>query len=247
MTDNRRLTLWVAFGLVLLGGIGLDRLARRPPRAARGRAGPRLWAAAALGAAGRAGGRRPAEPGSARRAAGALRQGGRARRPGADPAVYRDRAERQVRQTLDFVPRYLGLAGGPAARAGRARRGAAARRLSRPRGPARPCSGLTLIDLFGFGFGLNPAIDAADDRPSSPVIAYLRRRSAGRAGSSASARSCRPTSLMRYGLADVRNYDSVELARSLDWFAPLYEPGRRGADQPARRSPGTGCSGPATG
>jgi hypothetical protein len=31
---------------------------------------------------------------------------------------------------------------------------------------------------------------------------------------------------MRFGLADARNYDSVELARSLAWFAPLYEPAR---------------------
>ena len=38
---------------------------------------------------------------------------------------------------------------------------------------------------------------------------------------------------MRYGLADARNYDSVELTRSLDWFAPLYEPGGRLADEPA--------------
>ena len=30
--------------------------------------------------------------------------------------------------------------------------------------------------------------------------------------------------LMRFGLCDIRNYDSVELARSLAWFAPLYEP-----------------------
>jgi len=30
--------------------------------------------------------------------------------------------------------------------------------------------------------------------------------------------------LMRYGLADVRDYDSIELARAWDWFAPLYEP-----------------------
>jgi hypothetical protein len=29
---------------------------------------------------------------------------------------------------------------------------------------------------------------------------------------------------MRFGLADARNYDSVELTRSLDWFEPLYEP-----------------------
>jgi hypothetical protein len=31
---------------------------------------------------------------------------------------------------------------------------------------------------------------------------------------------------MRFGLADARNYDSVELASSLAWFGPLYEPAR---------------------
>ena len=34
-----------------------------------------------------------------------------------------------------------------------------------------------------------------------------------------------PNVLMRFGLSDPRNYDSVEMARSLQWFAPLYEPG----------------------
>jgi hypothetical protein len=34
-----------------------------------------------------------------------------------------------------------------------------------------------------------------------------------------------PNVLMRYGLSDARNYDSIELERSLRWFAPLYEPG----------------------
>ena len=29
---------------------------------------------------------------------------------------------------------------------------------------------------------------------------------------------------MRYGLADARNYDSVELTRNLEWLAPLYDP-----------------------
>ncbi len=38
---------------------------------------------------------------------------------------------------------------------------------------------------------------------------------------------------MRYGLADARNYDSVELSRSLSWFAPLYEPG--GTSRTSRR------------
>ena len=35
VTDNRRLTLWVAFGLTLLGGIGLDQLGQSRPPAAR--------------------------------------------------------------------------------------------------------------------------------------------------------------------------------------------------------------------
>ena len=35
--------------------------------------------------------------------------------------------------------------------------------------------GLTLVDLFGFGLGLNPAIDPGDDHPEAPVVAYLRR------------------------------------------------------------------------
>jgi hypothetical protein len=29
---------------------------------------------------------------------------------------------------------------------------------------------------------------------------------------------------MRFGLCDPRNYDSIELARSLSWLVPLYEP-----------------------
>jgi hypothetical protein len=29
---------------------------------------------------------------------------------------------------------------------------------------------------------------------------------------------------MRYGIADIRNYDSIELSRNLAWFADLYEP-----------------------
>jgi hypothetical protein len=83
--------------------------------------------------------------------------------------------------------------------------------------------GLTLIDLLGFGFGLNPAIARGDDRPEPPLVAYLRRevpppgRILGIGG------ELPPNTLMRLGLADPRNYDSVELSRSLRWFAPLYE------------------------
>ena len=113
---------------------------------------------------------------------------------GGRSADYRDRAERQVRLTLTFVPRYLVLAGGHAARAGRAGRAVAARPGGRGRWSGRLLLGLTLLDLFGFGFGLNPAIAAADDRPEAPVIAYLRRE-VGRIGPDPrrSARNCRRT------------------------------------------------------
>jgi len=37
-----------------------------------------------------------------------------------------------------------------------------------------------------------------------------------------------PNVAMRYGLSDARNYDSIELASVLDWFATLYEPSKRG-------------------
>ena len=39
---------------------------------------------------------------------------------------------------------------------------------------------------------------------------------------------------MRFGLADVRNYDSVELASSLSWFKPLYDPTLRRSVEPRR-------------
>ncbi len=47
-----------------------------------------------------------------------------------------------------------------------------------------------------------------------------------------------PNVLMRFGLSDVRNYDSVELASSLAWFEPLYEP-TLAACRAEAKSPGT--------
>ncbi len=38
-----------------------------------------------------------------------------------------------------------------------------------------------------------------------------------------------PNVLSRFGLSDIRNYDSIELARSLDWLAPLYDEGEQAA------------------
>lgn len=84
--------------------------------------------------------------------------------------------------------------------------------------------GLTLLDLLGFGLGLNPAIDPRDHKPESAVIAYLRREAPPPARILALGAELPPNLAMRYGLADVRNYDSVELSRNLAWFEPLYEP-----------------------
>ena len=152
--------------------------------------------------------------------------------PGAEPAVYRERAERQVRRTLAFYPRYLMLASAHlftlTTLAHLWRRVPGAR-------PLRPALlGLVLVDLFGFGFGLNPAIAAGDDRPETAVIAYLRGE-VGTAGRVlALGEELPPNTLMRYGLSDVRNYDSVELSRSLSWFAPLYETGSEARTSRAR-------------
>src|SRR5262249_18043664 len=45
-----------------------------------------------------------------------------------------------------------------------------------------------------------------------------------------------PNLLMKYGLADIRNYDSVELSRNLDWFEPLYEPEKGRSSHTSRRT-----------
>ncbi|MBV8556252.1 MAG: YfhO family protein [Planctomycetaceae bacterium] len=228
VTDNRRLTLWVAFGLILLGGLGIDRLAAARPR----RVGARLWVVAAAGALAVSAGVGRAEP---RLRARAQEHYARiaAEVPGADPAVSRDRAERQVRSALEFVPRYLAVAAGHfvllAVLAESWWRGRISGRAIRPM-----LMGLTLVDLFGFGLGLNPAIDPGDDHPEGAVVAYLRREVGPDGRVLGVGEELPPNTLMRFGLGDVRNYDSVELSRNLDWFAPLYEPD--GAPRSSRRA-----------
>lgn len=223
VTDNRRLSLWVAFGLSLLGGVGLDHLGAT--RRGRGWAlWPRCWVALAFACAIVAVGVGRFE---AKLSAMARAHYDRAARetPGADPATYRTRADRQTRDTLRFLPRYYGLASahlaGLAAWAFAVRR-----RRTLPSGMAR--SGLlaiTLVDLFGFGLGLNPAIDRRDDRPVTPLIDFLLRVAPPPRRVLGVGEELPPNVAMRYGLADVRNYDSIELAASVDSFAALYPPG----------------------
>jgi hypothetical protein len=220
--DHRRLTLWVAFGLVLLGALGLDRLDRDVWPSQRWRTG---WIAAAvallvLAAVVVTAGEpllRPRIMAHYARVAAST--------AGASLDVSHARAERQVRQALAFVPWYAALSAAHllalASAASAWRRGAIG-----PIAVRAVLCGLVLTDLFAFGRGLNPAIPRSDDRPVSALIAYLRREAPPPARVLALGGVLPPNTLMRYGLADVRNYDSVESARTLAYLDGLFEPGR---------------------
>jgi hypothetical protein len=217
VTDHRRLTLWIAFALTLLGGIGLDHLTRSH------RLSPRwilLWfgAALALLCAGSAIG--ALEPQLRERALAHYRRAA-AMTPGADPSAYELRAERQIRQVVHFLPRYYAIVAGELI-------GLGALALTLKGAPQRAnwirpvLLGSTLVELFAMGYGLNPAIDPKSHQFEPSVIARLREELPPHTRAIGLGEELPPNVLMRFGLSDVRNYDSVELARSLAWLAPLY-------------------------
>lgn len=215
VTDNRRLTLWVAFALTFLGAIGIDAMARG---AGLSRRWSFAWAAAGIALLGGA----VAAP----MVASAMRA--RAERHYRDAAVPIDpveasrRVDRQVRAMRDFTPRYLATGGAAflamVATAELARRRAGVARVAPPLLLAA-----TLADLFAFGVGLNPAIDREVQEFRPPVVERLREILADGRRAIGVGEELPPNTLMRFGLGDVRNYDSVELSRSLDFFEPLYE------------------------
>ncbi len=235
VTDNRRLTLWVACGLVTLGGIGLDRLSgvRRSGSWSTMALG---WVAASVALLAAAGGVGRLEH-SIRAKAIAHYSKASESTPGADPRSTSTAAERQVRETLDFVPLYVGLAATQGLVLASLLWAIRRRRLLDNVGRVA-LLGLTMVDLLGFGYGLNPAIDPSDDRPITPVLAALQRE-VGRTGRIIGlGAELPPNTLMRYGLADARNYDSVELTRSLDWLSTRSMT-RASTRRPAvERSPG---------
>jgi hypothetical protein len=226
VTDNRRLTLWVAFGLTILGGIGLDHLGETV-RLARGWIAMGIVGAISLGLLAVA--VRAFEP-AIRSRAFAHYERAAAETVGVDPATYRERAERQVRRTLEFLPRTYGLT---AAELGILAALAAFLRRARrcPAWTPPVVLAMTLVDLGLFGFGLNPAIRPALQVLEPPVIGRLRAGLPPEGRALGLGEELPPGVLMRFGLSDPRNYDSVELAGSLAWFDPIYE-----AAGPARTS-----------
>ena len=107
VTDNRRLTLWVAFGLTLLGGLGLDQVGSFRPALSRWW---QAWGIAwVVGAVGLLLGASAIPRFAATIQSRAQTHYARAARltPGADPAEYQVRANRQADATIRFVPRYL--------------------------------------------------------------------------------------------------------------------------------------------
>jgi hypothetical protein len=218
VTDNRRLTLWLSFDLCLLGGIGLDFLGRTRRL---GKGWIMLWAAAGASLVALAFGIRALEPMlRARAETHYLRAAEAGVIAGGDARL---RAERQVRAALDFLPRYYGPAGAEllllATLALRARRPG-----SRARGMRPVLLGLTLAELGVFGFGLNPAIDRRVHEAEPPVIARLREGLPSGSRALGIGEELPPNALMRLGLSDVRNYDSVELEISVAWLDPVFVP-----------------------
>jgi hypothetical protein len=147
--------------------------------------------------------------------------------PEVDRALLSARSKRQVSAALAFIPRYYGWAAFELTVL------AALVLVARPRPLVACCLppflfGLVLLDLALFGYGLNPAIAPEVQRLEPPVIAGLRNGLKPGERALGIGQELPPNVLMRFGLADLRNYDSVELARSLKWFEPLYEP-QRGA------------------
>ncbi len=219
VTDNRRLSLWVAFALVLLGGIGLDSLeeSRRLARAWIG-----AWIASAMLFVAMATILPLLESRLTAWAVAHYRESAAAT-AGADALLYRERALRQVSQALYFLPRYYGLIalelGFLAALVLRLRA------RSKSLVWVRPAVVLIVLgDLAGLGLGLNPAISANVHSYEPLVIARLCDLCPLGGRALGLGEELPPNVLMRFGLSDIRNYDSVELATSLRHFKPLYEP-----------------------
>ncbi len=223
VTDNRRLTLYLAFALPLLGGLGLDRL---EDSAVLPRSWIAAWAAAAVAFLGLALAVQFSEPWIKARIA-------RANESATEDIVARDqRVESQTRRVVAFMPRYYGFVA--AELAGLTGLVLLCQRRQSLAISIRPVvfAGV-LLDLAVLGLGYNPAIPRTTYDYEPAVVERLKERLAPGARAIGLSPELPPNVLMRFGLADARDYDSIELERAVTFFDRLYEPGSSAA--PSRR------------
>jgi hypothetical protein len=243
--DQRRFTLWIALGLITAGSVGIEAIGR----SAVGSRGRRFGLFACLLGAILVSATpfvSRLEPFVLRRAKGyyeriaAIEERKSDRKDDFKDRSASDRsidsaanAERRTRMTLVFLRRSLMLEGtiwfalGSIAWASKPRRGADSTRAL--------LLGVNLLELILTGYAANPAIERSEYQPSCRVMTYLKEHVGDRGRVLTLGAEAPPNTLARYGLADARNYDSIELSRSVDWFDSLYEnePGRR--DRSSRR------------
>ncbi len=225
VTDHRRLSLWVAFALIGLGAFGLDRFRDWRPG--------RLWKTWILGwilgalGLGVIGGIIPALVPKAQEKAAAHY------RSIAESSVDMDESDvhylvnRQVRNLSNFYPRYLGFTaillllcatiGGSV-------------RWVPQHATLQLQVALIIItvgDLFYHAGSIQPGIDASEFRPEGVLVKYLRRVAPPPARILPIGTAFPPNSLMRYGLRDLRTYDSVESEAVLRYLDPLFKSDNR--------------------
>ncbi len=151
----------------------------------------------------------------------------------ADPGDAIARAQRQIDDLRRFLPGYLAFEAYQLGMLG----WLAVRHASRRSGPAVPTCAIpfVMVDLFIFGLGQNPSVALADYQPSSSLIDYLATNAPPPTRILAIGEALPPNTLMRYGLADLRNYDSIELLNNLGPFEMLYEPDTERGTRSSRR------------
>ena len=165
-----------------------------------------------------------------------------AQTPGADALEYKLRgffvsgeADARVSATV------LRTGGERARRAGGPRlRFAGASSSVQPGSIRSAVMGITLLDVVAMGLGLNPAIGREVQAFEPAVIARLREELPPGGRALGIGEGLLPNVLMRFGLSDIRNYDSVELARSLRW--PRHRTTRARASGAEARSRGGGVA-----
>ncbi|MBI1325335.1 hypothetical protein GC170_19395 [bacterium] len=235
--DPRRFVVLATFGGTLLAAIGLQILATGPAGSRFERLAPRIWIMMAIGCILisifplTVHGRLEAQ---------ARRHYEASIPPGLDHArIVEARVADQLNGLTRSWPAYL---------AGRsiwllALAGIWRRFSDQPRRRALAVGLLALAELTAFGWSYNPQIRAGELAKSLDlrVIAALKEldskaRSKGHEARFLAVGECfPPNQLMRFGLKDLRNYDSIELLATLEGLEQLFETEDGNRDRSSRR------------